>query len=61
MATWRWEGDGFPTHILLNLVIIDFSYTLAWAWTFHQVIWTVAVGAVVGAIAGKPVSSAAIA
>ena len=26
---------GFPTHIFLNLVIIDFSYTLAWAWTVH--------------------------
>ncbi len=52
---------GFPRHIFLNLVIIDFSYTLAWAWTVHQVVWTVAVGAVVGAIAGKPVSNAAIA
>ena len=52
---------GFPRHIFLNLVIVDFSYTFAWAWTVHQVVWTVAVGAVVGAIAGKPVRHAAIA
>ena len=23
---------GFPTHLFLNVVIVDFAYTLAWAW-----------------------------
>lgn len=46
---------GFPTHIVLNLVVVDFSYALAWAWTIHEIAWTVTVGAVVGAIAGRPV------
>ena len=43
---------GFPTHIFLNLVIVDFGYGLAWAWTVHEIVWTVTVGAVVGKIAG---------
>ena len=51
---------GFPTHIFLNLVIVDFSYLLAWAWTLHEVVWAVAVGAVVGRIAGAPSASAPV-
>ena len=45
---------GFPTHIFLNLVIVDFAYTLGWAWTLHEIVWAVTVGAVVGKIAGAP-------
>jgi hypothetical protein len=44
---------GFPTHIFLNLVIVDFPYAVAWAWTANQVVWGVSVGAVVGGIVGK--------
>ena len=50
---------GFPTHIFLNLVIVDFGYGLAWAWTVHEVVWTVTVGAVVGRIAGAPAGATA--
>lgn len=44
---------GFPTHIFLNLVIVDFPYVVAWAWTANQVVWGVTVGTIVGAIVGK--------
>jgi hypothetical protein len=50
---------GFPTHIFLNLVIVDFGYGLAWAWTVHEIVWTVTVGAVVGRIAGAPAGATA--
>lgn len=39
---------GFPTHIVLSLVIVDLPYDVAWAWTLHEVVWAVIVGAVVG-------------
>ncbi len=44
---------GFPTHIFLSLVIADFPYSLAWAWTLHEVVWTVTVGAVIGPLVDK--------
>ena len=43
---------GFPTHIFLNLVLVEFSYGLAWAWTINEIVWCVAVGSIVGRIAG---------
>ena len=52
---------GFPTHLFLSVVIVDFAYTLAWAWTLLEIAWGVSVGAVVGRIAGAPAPSAATA
>ena len=43
---------GFPTHIVLSLIIVDFPYGLAWAWTIHEVVWTVTVGAIIGLLVG---------
>lgn len=50
---------GFPTHVFLNLVIVDFGLGLALAWTVHEIVWTVTVGAVVGRIAGTPAGATA--
>ena len=44
---------GFPTHIGLSLTIVDFPYTLAWAWTLHEVVWAVTVGAVIGPLVDR--------
>ena len=44
---------GFPTHIGLSLTIVDFPYTLAWAWTLHEVVWTVTVGAIIGPLVDR--------
>ncbi len=52
---------GFPTHLFLSVVIVDFAYTLAWAWTLLEIAWGVSVGAVVGRIAGAPAPGAATA
>ena len=52
---------GFPTHLFLSIVIVDFAYTLAWAWTLLEIVWCVTVGAVVGKIAGAPTPDTATA
>lgn len=44
---------GFPTHIFVNLAIVDFPYPVAWAWTANQVVWGGLVGGAVGAILGN--------
>lgn len=43
----------FPTHIVLSLVIVDFPYDLAFAWTLREIVWTVTVGAVIGLLLGR--------
>ena len=52
---------GFPTHLFLSIVIVDFAYALAWAWTLLEIVWCVTVGAVVGKIAGAPAPDTATA
>ena len=35
---------GFPTHLFLSIVIVDFAYALAWAWTLLEIVWCVCHG-----------------
>lgn len=40
----------FPSQIFLHLMLAGFPYSLAWVWTICGIVWSVIVGAVIGAL-----------
>lgn len=43
----------FPTWIFVNLIVVGFTYGLAWTWTVIGIVWCVIAGAVAGAVYKK--------
>ena len=43
----------FPTWIVCNLLLKDFTYGLAWVWILTGVLWGVLAGAVAGAFTSR--------
>lgn len=43
----------FPTWIFVNLLVVGFTYGLAWTWTVLGIVWCVIAGAVAGAVYKK--------
>lgn len=40
----------FPSQIFMHLMFVGFPYALSWIWTIYGILWTVVVGAVIGAL-----------
>ena len=43
----------FPTWIFMHLIIKGFTYGLSWIWTINGIVWSIILGAVIGAIYKK--------
>jgi hypothetical protein len=46
-----------PTWIMMHLLVKDWSYGFAWEWTFYGVVWSVIIGAIIGAVYSRGVSA----
>lgn len=43
----------FPSQIFLYLLLVGFPYSMSWIWTICGIVWSVLVGAVIGALYKK--------